>query len=110
MIIDCHGHYTTAPVAHTDWRARQIAAYEAGTAAPRYPVVSDDEIRESLLGKQLRLMDYRGIDMTLFSPRASAMAHHIGDERVSAEWARVSNDLVHRVTMLFPDRFAAVCQ
>jgi hypothetical protein len=20
VIIDCHGHYTTAPQAHTDWR------------------------------------------------------------------------------------------
>jgi len=25
MIIDCHGHYTTAPKALEDWRNRQIA-------------------------------------------------------------------------------------
>ena len=30
MIIDCHGHYTTAPRAHTDWRQAQKAAFEAG--------------------------------------------------------------------------------
>ena len=24
MIIDCHGHYTTAPAAHTAWREQQI--------------------------------------------------------------------------------------
>ena len=26
MIIDCHGHYTTAPKALEDWRNAQIAA------------------------------------------------------------------------------------
>jgi 4-oxalmesaconate hydratase len=105
MIIDCHGHYTTVPAAHTAWREQQ----RAGTA-PSYPSISDDEIRESLLDNQLRLMDERGIDLTIFSPRASAMAHHVGDERVSAEWTRVSNDLIHRVVALYPDRFAGVCQ
>src|SRR5215467_13351889 len=48
--------------------------------------------------------------MTIFSPRASAMAHHEGDERVSTEWARACNDLIARVAGLFPDTFASVCQ
>ena len=34
MIIDCHGHYTTAPQPHTDWRKAQKAAFEAGTEPP----------------------------------------------------------------------------
>ena len=51
-------------------------------------------------------MDARGIDVTVFSPRASAMAHHVGDAAVSLEWSRRCNDLVHRVATLFPDRFA----
>ena len=110
MIIDCHGHYTTAPSAHTDWRRQQLRAWEAGVGAPAYPAIGDDEIRETVLRSQLRLMDERGIDLTLFSPRASAMAHHAGDPSVSLEWARRSNDLVHRVVTLFPDRFAGVCQ
>ncbi len=110
MIIDCHGHYTTAPAAHTSWREAQVAAFHAGVAAPDYPDISDDEIRESLENGQLRMMAERGVDLTVFSPRASAMAHHLGDESVSAEWARRSNDLVHRVTTLYPDRFAGVCQ
>ena len=109
MIIDCHGHYTTVPAAHTAWRDSQRAAFDAGTSAPPYPVISDDEIRESVRG-QLRLMDERGVDLTIFSPRASAMAHHIGDEPVSAAWARACNDLVHRVVGLCPERFAGVCQ
>ena len=47
MIIDCHGHYTIAPAAHNEWREAQKAAFKAGTAAPRYPTISDDEIRET---------------------------------------------------------------
>jgi 4-oxalmesaconate hydratase len=59
---------------------------------------------------QLRIMAERGVDVTIFSPRASAMGHHAGDEAVSAAWARACNDLIHRVAVLFPGRFAGVCQ
>jgi 4-oxalmesaconate hydratase len=110
VIIDCHGHYTTAPAAHTAWREQQVTAWQAGTTPPPYPSISDDEISETVETSQLRLMDERGIDVTLFSPRASAMAHHVGDAAVSLEWARRCNDLVHRVTTLYPDRFVGVCQ
>ena len=44
MIIDCHGHYTTAPEAHNLWRKAQVAAYEGATSVPSYPTISDDEI------------------------------------------------------------------
>ncbi len=110
MIMDCHGHFTTAPASHTAWREEQIAAWEAGTAAPPYPSISDDEIRETVEASQLRLMDERGTDVTLFSPRASAMAHHVGDAALSLSWTRRCNDLVHRVTSLYPDRFIGVGQ
>ena len=110
MIIDCHGHYTTAPAAHTAWREQQVSAWSAGTTPPAYPSISDDEIRETIESSQLRLMDERGIDVTLFSPRASAMAPHVGDAAVSLEWSRRCNDLVHRVATLYPGRFVPVCQ
>jgi 4-oxalmesaconate hydratase len=38
------------------------------------------------------------------------MAHHIGDEAVSKTWTRMSNDMIHRITQLFPDNFIGVCQ
>jgi 4-oxalmesaconate hydratase len=110
VIIDCHGHYTTVPAAHTSWRDEQRAAFDAGRTPPEYPDIADDEIRESVEGSQLRLMAARGVDMTVFSPRASAMAHHVGDESVSAAWARACNDLIHRVTTLYPERFIGVAQ
>jgi 4-oxalmesaconate hydratase len=109
LIIDCHGHYTTAPAAHDQWRDAQTAAFHAGDPAPRYPDISDDEIRETIEQNQLRLLRERGADMTIFSPRASTMAHHIGDEAVSKAWARVSNDLIARVCSLYPETFVGVC-
>jgi 4-oxalmesaconate hydratase len=110
MIIDCHGHYTTAPAAHTAWRQAQKDAYAADVMPPPYPGIPDGDIRASIDGSQLMLMTERGIDLTLFSPRASAMEHHVGDEAVSARWAQVSNDLIARVTGLYPEHFAGVCQ
>ncbi|GAB3161942.1 amidohydrolase family protein [Myceligenerans halotolerans] len=110
MIIDCHGHYTTAPAAHTAWRGRQLDAWHAGGGAPSYPSISDDEIRSTIEANQLRLVRERGTDVTLFSPRASAMGHHLGDLGTSIAWARACNDLVGRVAALFPGVFVPVCQ
>ena len=107
MIIDVHGHYTTAPKALEEWRARQIAGITAPSAVPRASElrISDDEIRESIEGNQLRLMRERGLDLTVFSPRASFMAHHIGDFQVSSTWAAICNELCFRVSELFPEHF-----
>jgi 4-oxalmesaconate hydratase len=111
LIIDCHGHYTTAPEPHQKFRDAQLVRIKDSTlAAPVPQRVSDDEIRETLETNQLRLQRERGADLTLFSPRASAMGHHIGDESVSLAWTRACNDLVKRVVDLYPTNFAAVCQ
>lgn len=109
LIIDCHGHYTTAPEAHNSWREAQKLAFEAGGAPPAYPVISDEEIAASIEKNQLRLIRERGLDVTLFSPRASAMAHHLGDQAVSEAWSQANNDLIARVVGLFPRSFAGVC-
>jgi 4-oxalmesaconate hydratase len=108
MIIDCHGHYTTAPAALDAWRKRQIAGITDPSARPRAQElrIGDDDIRASIEPNQLSRMRERGSDLTIFSPRASYMAHHIGDFRVSATWAAVCNELVYRVTRLYPGRFA----
>ncbi|HEV7136010.1 MAG TPA: amidohydrolase family protein [Steroidobacteraceae bacterium] len=111
MIIDCHGHYTTAPAAHQRFREAQVAHFKDLSAPPAAPAhIADDEIRESIEANQLKLQRERGSDLTLFSPRASAMGHHIGDEEVSSAWTRANNDLIKRVVGLYPDNFAGVCQ
>jgi 4-oxalmesaconate hydratase len=113
MIIDCHGHYTTVPAAVGAWREQQTAAV---TADPAYVGakgaidVSDDELRRSVEGAQLKLQRDRGTDLTLFSPRASWMGHHLGNEHTSRFWSEHQNDLVRRVCDLYPSNFAPVCQ
>jgi 4-oxalmesaconate hydratase len=107
MIIDCHGHYTTAPKALEAWRNRQIAGIADSAQKPKVAdlKISDDELRESIESNQLRLMKERGSDLTIFSPRASFMAHHIGDFAVSSTWASICNELCFRVSKLFPGNF-----
>jgi 4-oxalmesaconate hydratase len=107
LIIDCHGHYTTAPKALEAWRNQQIAGIKDPNQMPRVAdlKISDDDLRESIEANQLKLMRERGSDLTIFSPRASFMAHHIGDFQVSSTWAAICNELCFRVGQLFPDHF-----
>jgi 4-oxalmesaconate hydratase len=107
MIIDIHGHYTTAPKALEAWRNAQIAGIKDPALKPRAAdlKISDDEIRETIEANQLAKMRERGSDLTIFSPRASFMAHHIGDFEVSSTWAAICNELCYRVSTLFPDSF-----
>ena len=106
MIIDIHGHYTTAPDGLEAWRKRQIAALADPALGVADIRISDDEIKESIEQNQLLKMRERGINMTVFSPRASFMAHHIGNADTSAAWAAVCNELCYRVTRLYPRHFA----
>ena len=113
MIIDCHGHYTTTPPAVEAYRNQQKEIlktnpdhlFEKGHIA-----VSDDEIRATIEINQLKLQQERGTDLTIFSPRASWMGHHVGNASTSQAWTEQQNDLIRRVCDLFPDNFAPVCQ
>jgi 4-oxalmesaconate hydratase len=109
MIIDCHGHYTTHPKSLEEWRTKQIAGIKDPAMMPKASDlrISDDELRESIELNQLAMMKDRGSDMTIFSPRAMYMAHHVGDFNVSATWSGILNELCYRVTQLFPDHFAS---
>ena len=114
-VIDCHGHYTTSPPGLAAFRQSQIEAlahprapHPTGANAPLH--ITDDQIRESVERAQLRVQRERGTDLTLFSPRAAGMGHHIGDETTSRHWSEHCNELIHRVCELYPDRFIGVCQ
>jgi 4-oxalmesaconate hydratase len=111
MIIDCHGHYTTAPEPLNAWRKRQTSSLEKGSDEPKgHVAISDDQIRETLEGAQLKLQRARGTDVTIFSPRASAMGHHLGNATTSRFWTEHCNELIHRVVRLYPENFIGVCQ
>jgi 4-oxalmesaconate hydratase len=111
VIIDCHGHYTTTPPQHQSFRDAQLAwLADPSGSAPRPAEIDDDEIRDSIENNQLKLLRERGSDMTIFSPRALGMEHHVGDESTARAWARACNDLIYRVVDLFPENFVGVCQ
>jgi 4-oxalmesaconate hydratase len=111
LIIDCHGHYTTAPPAHKAFREAQIARLRDPTLPePASAEIDDEEIRTSIEQNQLRLLRERGCDLMIFSPQASAMEHHVPDPATAVAWARACNDLIDRVVGLFPAHFAGACQ
>jgi 4-oxalmesaconate hydratase len=61
MIIDCHGHYTTAPADLQKYRDSQIAGLKDAAHVPQKAKlsISDDQIRESLEGAQLKFQRQR---------------------------------------------------
>ena len=112
MIIDCHGHYTTAPKQLQAYRDAQIEGAKTPAYVPARANlgITDDEIRRTLEGAQLRIQRERGTNLTVFSPRAMGMGHHIGNEATSKFWSEACNDLIHRVCTLYPENFVGVCQ
>lgn len=111
-VIDCHGHYTSAPPQLDVYRKQQIAGLEDPSYVPVKCAlgISDDEIRTGLEHAKLCVQRERGTDLTIFSPRASAMGHHIGNFAVSKAWSEHCNELIHRVCTLFPANFVGGCQ
>ena len=111
MIIDCHGHYTTAPKELEAYRKKQLDDAGANRKLEKGALgITDDQIRESLEGAQLKLQRERGTDVTIFSPRAMGMGHHLGNETTSKYWSEHCNELIHRVCALYPENFVGVCQ
>ena len=72
--------------------------------------VCDDQVRESLEDAQLKLQRERGTDLTMFSPRASSIAHHACDAQTRGVWSEICNELVHHCCTLYPRNFFGVCQ
>jgi len=111
MIIDIHGHYTTEPAALHTFRDKQLAGL---TDTVRKPITTNlgvsDEVLLQSVQPQLDFQKQRGTDLTLFSPRAAGMAHHIGTEEVSTEWTSICNDLIFRICELLPDNFIGIGQ
>ena len=111
MIIDIHGHYTTEPQALHTFRDKQLAGLAEASRMPKDANLglTDEQLLQSVQ-PQLKMQRDRGSDLTIFSPRASGMGHHVGTEAIGKVWCQVSNDLIHRICTLLPDNFAPVGQ
>src|SRR5215472_5927090 len=107
MIIDCHTHYTTAPLELQAYRGRQIT--DLGKPVKAKLQISDEELERSMQNQFKRMKD-SGIHRLLFSPQASAMGHHFGPPIVSRYWTEACNDLIARVAKRWPDKISPVCQ
>src|SRR5262245_6658733 len=105
-IIDVHGHFTTLPQAVRDFRQQQLAGQAPSKAMLNF---SDDQMRESVQ-EQLKFQRERGTNVTLFSPQAGGMGHHLGTPAISLEWSQICNDLIHRICTLYPQQFIGVGQ
>lgn len=111
MIVDCHGHFTTEPKSFHDYRAALVSfALRRGSDPGPYEGLPNADLKEIIEANQLRLQQKRGSDVTLISPRASGMGHHVPDQSVATRWSQVSNDTIGQIAALFPDRFIAVGQ
>src|SRR5690349_1807194 len=111
MIIDVHGHYTTEPQPLLTFRDKQLAGLADAMRRPQSTELNiSDEMLVKSVEPQRKLQKERGSDLTIFSPRAAGMAHHVGTEATGVVWTRMSNDLIHRVCTLLPDNFAPVGQ
>ena len=111
MIIDIHGHYTTEPQALHLFRDKQLAGLADSSRKPTSTDLGvSDEVLVKSVEPQLKFQKDRGGDLTIFSPRAGGMAHHVGTEAISRQWTTISNDLIHRICNLLPDNFVGVGQ
>lgn len=111
LTIDCHGHFTTEPEDFHAFRRAQLDHVAGRRAeAPAYDGIDDRELTRIIADNQLRLQRERATDLTILSPRASGMGHHVPDEETAVSWARLSNDTIARICALFPQNFVGVCQ
>lgn len=103
-VIDVHGHMSTPP---------HFRAFAYNLIALRSPAEVDlelsDQQLESAQTRHLRMLDERGIDVQLISPRPVAMMHWEQPLLVD-KWTRVTNDVIAQICKLHPDRFLGVAQ
>ena len=111
LVIDIHGHQTLVPEAHLAFREAQKSRLTTPSLPmPALPEYADEELYEIIKNNQLKLQQDRGADLTIFSPRASRMEPHVGDQATTQQWAIACNNMIRRTVDLFPENFVGVCQ
>lgn len=102
-VLDVHGHMSTPP---------HFRAYGYNLIALRSPGEGAEIPEEALDGAQkrhLKVMDDRNIDVQLLSPRPVAMMHWEAAFLVEG-WTRYTNDTIHKISTMYPDRFVGIAQ
>jgi predicted TIM-barrel fold metal-dependent hydrolase len=103
-VIDVHGHLSSPP---------QVRAYAFSLVSLRSPGDGElrlpDEAVTAARQRHVRVLDERGIDVQLLSPRPAAMMHWERPFIVRA-WTRVTNNLIAQMCRLEPARFVGIGQ
>ncbi len=103
-VIDVHGHMSTPP---------QFRAYAYNLIALRSPGEGEleisDELMETALGRHLKMMDERNIDIQMISARPVAMMHWEAAFIVEG-WTRTTNNVIHQQCKMHRDRFVGIAQ
>ena len=114
VIIDCHGHYTTAPAQLGEYRERQRAAVDADPQSRRRQGCRGDLRRRD--PRQPRGRPGPPAARAWHRPHAVLAAGQLDgspprQRRTRADSGREHcNELIRRVCDLYPERFAPVCQ
>jgi predicted TIM-barrel fold metal-dependent hydrolase len=102
-VIDVHGHMSTPP--HFRAFAYNMIALRSSAGG----LDISDQLMESALGRHLRIMDERNIDVQMISPRPVAMMHW-EITRLTHRWTQITNDVIYQQTKMHSDRFVGIAQ
>jgi predicted TIM-barrel fold metal-dependent hydrolase len=102
-VIDVHGHMSTPP----HFRAYAYNMIALRSAEGRLDI--SDELMETALGRHLGMLDERGIDLQMISPRPVAYMHWERPFLVD-RWTQITNDVIHQQCVMHPDRFVGIAQ
>ena len=113
MIIDCHAH-VSAPAELWAYKASQIAS--RGTHGRGGVKVTDDQIRHAVekhaeigLFSHMDYIDHVKTDYQMVSPRPFQLMHSEKPVRIVQWFHEEVNNIIHRETQIYPDRFFGVC-
>ncbi len=112
MIVDVHGH-VSAPDGLYAYKANLLS--HRGAHGRGGVSVSDDQLRSAVESpnasfgiSHLEHLDTAGIDVQLISPRPYTLMHSEDPAKIVSWFTEETNNVIHRVCGLYPDRFKAV--
>jgi 4-oxalmesaconate hydratase len=108
VVIDVHDHFTTVPAPLRQYREQMLK--DSDPKPFDLNLISDQDIRDAVLPRQIQHMIDKKIDKLIFSPTAGGMGHPDGTAKHSLLWSKACNDMINRVCDLFPERFIKSCQ
>jgi predicted TIM-barrel fold metal-dependent hydrolase len=112
MIIDSHGH-VSAPAEL--WAYKSVLLAARGSHGRGRVKISDDQLREAVEKQpfgphsHLDYLNKIGTNLQAISPRPFQMMHSEKPIKIIQWFHEEVNNVIHRETQLYPDRFFGIC-